>query len=117
MPPQKPLAQKIQHLFRRIVRILDIPDFDERAFVANNIRYILLISTLAILYIGNARYAERQLRKINEIQSRLKQLRWEYMSTTSDLMFKSKQTEVAKLVAPLGLEELKQPPKKIVIKE
>lgn len=117
MAQKQTLLQKIQHLFKRVVQILDIPDFDERAFITYNFRYMLLITALAILYIGNTRYAERQLRKINDIQAKLKELRWEYMSTTSDLMLKSKQTEVAKLVAPLGLEELKQPPKKIVVIE
>jgi hypothetical protein len=101
----------------RIVEVLDIPDFDERAFFVNNFRYILLCVALAAIYIANARYAERQMRQMNTIQRELKELRWQYMSNASELMYKSKQTEIAKSVQHLGLEELRQPPKKIIVKE
>jgi hypothetical protein len=100
----------------RAVDALDIPDFDERAWLVNNMRYILLIALLSIAYIANARYAERQMRHINALQRDLKELRWKYMDKASELMYKSKQTEVAKNVQHIGLEELRQPPKKIVIK-
>lgn len=111
----KTAAKKIRGWVLRIVEILDIPDFDERAFFVDNFRYILLVVLLAAVYIANARYAERQMRQINLLQREIKELRWQYMDNTSELMYKSKQTEVAKTVEHLGLKELRQPPKKIVI--
>lgn len=111
----KTANNKIKSWTSRIIEILDIPDFDERAFFVNNFRYILLIVALAAAYIANARYAERQMRQMNSLQKELKEVRWQYMSNTSELMYKSKQTEIAKTVQHLGLEELRQPPKKIVI--
>jgi len=43
-------------------------------------------------------------------------LRSEYISVKSDLMFKSRQSQVAKEVLPLGIKQLDVPPKKIVLK-
>ncbi len=83
--------------------------------LVNNIRFMSFLSFLAILYITNAHFADRAMIGMNNIQKELKELRWEYMNTKSELMYKSKQTEIKKLVTPLGLEELKQPPKKIII--
>ena len=47
----------------------------------------------------------------------LKELRSEYITTKSDLMIISKQSEVAEATARMGLKELTSPPKKIVITE
>lgn len=80
-----------------------------------NIRYIAFIVVLAIIYIANTHYAERNLRKMSILQKDLKELRWQYMTSTSKLMFQSKQTEIAKLVEETGLKENIEPPKKIVI--
>lgn len=114
--PLSPTPEPRWRLYlNQLIEILDIPDFDERAFVANNMRYMLLIAFFAALYIANARHAERQMRQINALQEDLKQARWEYMSTMSKLMYNSKQTEVAKRVEHIGLQELTQPPRKIEI--
>ncbi len=102
-------------LFRLKSFILSGQEFDERTLIANNLRYIFFLAFIAILYIANARYAERNMRQINAIQGELKELRWQYMTSKSKLMIRSKQSEVAKLVKPLGLEELNEPPKKILI--
>ena len=47
----------------------------------------------------------------------MNEMRWEYMTTKSELENISKQSEVAKLVAPSGLKELREPPRKIVVKK
>lgn len=95
--------------------ILSGEEFDERKMLANNLRFILFLALLAVFYIANTRYAERNMRQINTLNQNLKELRWQYMTAKSKLMFRSKQSEVAKMVKPLGLEELNEPPKKIVI--
>lgn len=82
-----------------------------------NIRFILFISLLAVFYIANTRYAERKMRQINELQKELKELDWQYMAAKSQLMKLSMQTEVTKIVEPIGLKPLTQPPKKIIIQE
>lgn len=83
--------------------------------IGRNIPFILFLAGLAVFYIWNTYSAERMSREINNISKELKELRWYYVSAKSDLMFRSKQSEVAKAVESQGLKENITPPKKIVI--
>lgn len=85
--------------------------------VIGNLPYVLFLAALAVFYIGNTHWAQKNIRKINEKTEQIKQLRWEYMTTKSDLMYKSKQSQVADEVDTLGLRALRTPPKKIMIEE
>ena len=77
--------------------------------------YLLFIVVLAILYIGNGYYADSKIRQVNKVNNQLKELRSEYISTKSDLMFASKQSEVAKMALQIGLKEPIVPPTKILV--
>jgi len=93
-------------------------DFNEIFSLPNilaNIPFLLFLFLLTIFYIGGIHTVENTTRRTNKLKSEIKEIRWEYMSIKADLMYKSKQTEVAKSVESLGLKELKSPPKKIVI--
>ncbi len=81
------------------------------------IPFILFICFITLLYIANGYYADDKIRKVNKITTELKELRSEYISTRSDLMFKSKQSEVAKAAEVLGLKESVAPPKKIIVND
>ena len=56
-----------------------------------------------------------KIREFNKTTNQLKELRSEYISTTSELMFASKQSEVAKSAEKLGLREPIVPPTKIEV--
>lgn len=90
-----------------------------REAVVKQLPYIFFMTMLAVIYIGNRYHAEKIIREINNIQGRLKELRTEEIATASELMYISKQSEVAKSVQANGLEiyELIEPPKKIVIRD
>jgi hypothetical protein len=77
--------------------------------------FIIFLAFIAILYIANGYYADDKIREVNKISNQLKELRSEYISTKSDLMFASKQSEVAKSVEKLGLKEPVVPPTKIKV--
>ncbi|MDO8999967.1 MAG: FtsL-like putative cell division protein [Bacteroidota bacterium] len=77
--------------------------------------FILFLAFIAILYIANGYYADDKIREVNKISNQLKELRSEYISTKSDLMFASKQSEVAKAAEKLGLKEPVVPPIKIKV--
>ncbi len=79
--------------------------------------YALFIAALLIFYIGNSHYAERTIRQTDKTKTEVEDLRADYTTLKAELMFASKQSEVAKKVAPYGLEESYKPPYKIVIKE
>ena len=77
--------------------------------------FIFFLSLMAILYIANGYYAEEKIRQMNRLTNELKELKSEYIITKSDLMFISKQSEVAKSAASLDIKESVIPPKKILV--
>ncbi|MCF8228893.1 MAG: hypothetical protein K9G58_07185 [Bacteroidales bacterium] len=90
------------------------------SFLARNkalkmLPFLLFLTLLALIYISNIYIAEKKNRKIEEINSELKELRYEYITTKSDLMYLSKQSQLAKKLAPTGIKESRVPPEKIVI--
>ena len=72
---------------------------------------------LAMIYIANVHYAERNVREIQELQRELKEIRWYYMTLQAENMYHSRRSEMAQSVKELGLELPTEKPKKIVIKE
>lgn len=77
--------------------------------------FLVFLSLLTMLYIANSHMAVKNIRDIDKLSKEVKELSWEYKSLKADLMFKSKLTEVAKKVDTLGIKELTEPPKKIII--
>lgn len=76
---------------------------DDRA--VQHIPFVLFLGLIAILYIANGYYADDKIREENKLKNDIKELRTQYISTKSDLMFESKQSQVAKAVAGMGLKE------------
>jgi hypothetical protein len=85
--------------------------------VKDNLGFVVFLVMLAMLHIANTNMAEDFARKITRMEKEVKQLRWRYMTTSSGLMQKSKQSEVAKLVQSQGIKELRVPPFKIEVTE
>ena len=85
--------------------------------VVRQLPFVLFITFLIILYIGNGYHSEKMIRQIMELQTELKELRARSISTASELEFMSRQSEVAKLVESrgLGLKEAVEPPIKITV--
>lgn len=77
--------------------------------------YLIFLCVLGMIYIANSHMAIKNIRDIDKLGREVKELNWEYKSLKADLMFKSKMTEVAKRVDTLGIKELIEPPKKIIV--
>jgi hypothetical protein len=89
-------------------------------FLANeknfkHVPFILFMTVLATAYIAYGYYADDTIREVNKITNNLKELKSEFIYTKSELMFASKQSEVAKATEPLGLKEPITPPLKIKV--
>lgn len=76
---------------------------------------IIFIMFVLIFYIANTHYADKIVRNTAKAKSEVEDLRADYTTLKADLMFKSKQSEVAKRVASMGLEESLVPPYKIEV--
>src|SRR5688572_26747028 len=78
--------------------------------VVKQVPFFLFLAVLAVIYIYNGHNADKTIRNINRTAKEVKELQWEYKTVKSEVMFRSKQSELAKAVAPLGLKELDQSP-------
>lgn len=85
--------------------------------LVKNLPMILLISFLALVYIWNRHSANRHIVELQKTQNELKEYNWEFASAKKELNNKSMQSEVARMVRPIGLEEISEPPIKIYIAE
>jgi len=79
-------------------------------FIVKNIPFFLFLAALAVLYIYNGHYADKLARKIATSEKNIKELEYEYKSIKSEVIFRSKASELVKAVEPLGLKELSRPP-------
>lgn len=87
----------------------------QHKWVVDNIPFFLFLAFLAVLYIYNGHLADKVTRKISATEKNIKELQYEYKTVKSEVIFRSKASELAKAVEPLGLKELTQPP--IVLKD
>ena len=79
------------------------------------IGFLLFLLLLAILYISNIYWAEKTIREIDDAQKEIKELRYEYITSKSELMSKSKRSEVARSLEEDGIKESMVPPGRINI--
>lgn len=85
--------------------------------ILKNIWYIIMLTVLLAIYIGNRFHAEKITRETSRLSREVRDLRAEALSTSANLMSVSRQSEVSRMVREkgLGLEELKTPAYKLVI--
>lgn len=79
-------------------------------WIMRNMPFFLFLAALAVIYIYNGHYADKVVRDINRTNQELKELQYEYKTLKSEVMFRSKESELARAVAPFGLKELTTPP-------
>jgi hypothetical protein len=72
-------------------------------WVVKNIPFFLYCAFLCVLYIANGHYGEKMIRRINKLGKENKELSYEYKTLNGKLLFQSKQSELMRAVAPLGL--------------
>lgn len=78
--------------------------------IVAQIPFFLFLALLAVLYIYNGHRADKLARDITKSAKELKELQYEYKTVRGEVLFRSKQSELTKAVAPLGLKELTTSP-------
>ncbi len=113
--------QKIEQKEIRKGSVWDVFDGSllTRNTVVRQLPFVLFITFLIILYIGNRYHAEKVIRETMQLQTEVRELRARAISTASELEFISRQSEVAKLISKrsMGLQEAVDPPIKITVKK
>src|SRR5215510_8647857 len=116
-PIKKKVGATGKGLFSGLEKKLKLEAYFEEGFPVQYLPKILFVMFLGILYIGNTHHAERTVREINRSQSEVEDLRADYTTLKADVMFASKQSEVARRVKELGLKESIDPPYKILVND
>ena len=100
-------------LFKLLERWLNVDSFFEHGLPVKYLPKTLFVSGLIIFYIVNTHYADKTVRRIDRTKTETEDLRADYTTLKSEYMYASKQSEVAKGVAALGLVESSTPPVQI----
>ncbi len=78
--------------------------------------FIFFITLLSVIYIANNYWSIKSFREMYELKRELKELRFEHITTKSDFMYISKQSEVARKLDSVGIKESTVPPQKFFYK-
>jgi len=81
----------------------------------NYLPFVMFLAFLSLCYIANGYYAQSKDRELDKLNSELGELRTQYVIAKSKLMYLSKESEVTKAAANIGVKEALIPPDKIVI--
>ena len=109
--------RKDKGFFGWLSRLIKRDSVLEANFPVKYLPKVAFAVLIGVIYVWNSHYAERKVREINNLENEVEDLRADVTTLEADYMFNSKQSEVAKKVKVIGLEESKEPPYKIVADE
>jgi hypothetical protein len=111
-------AGRESRLGRTIRSILD-GSILTREHAVRLLPFSLFLGLMFVVYIANSYYADKITRRTDKIHRELKELEFEYITSKSELMQRSQQSELARMLDSLstGIEESLEPPFKIFINQ
>jgi hypothetical protein len=112
---QNPPSSGGGKLFKMIENVFKVDKLFEDGVPIKYLPYVLYITFLLIIYIGNNHYAERTIRQIDQLKVEVEDLRADYTTLKAEYMYSSKQSEVSKNIAEKGVVESSVPPFKVKI--
>lgn len=92
-------------------------DFLQRAKGKANLSYVFFCVMLGILYIANSFWVDGIIRQTNDLEVELKELHYEYLSSKSVWISKSKASVIEKYLSDRGVVQTTQPPYKLRLNE
>ena len=109
-------SQKPKGLFAYLERAIRFRDPALHGFPERYMPRLLFLFLIGISYVGNTHYYERMVRKLGQLEQEVDALKVDYTTLKADYMFDSKQSEIARKAAKMGLYETPYPPLKIKLK-
>ncbi len=85
--------------------------------VLKNLPYVLFLGFLTVVYIANAHFAEKQVRKIQVLQEDVRELKRQYNALKSGITFNSRLRNVGGEVNRLGLRKIPGRVKRIELED
>lgn len=84
--------------------------------VWKNKMFLIFLFVLMLLYIGNVQYSEYRIRKAQLLEKEVTQLKWNYWTMKSGMIYNGMEEQVGKKVSTSDLLIKEQAPK-VIIKE
>ncbi len=113
----KPIKEKTgEGMARKFINGINVFSYFDRKSIIHFMPFVFFLTAWAIVYIANSFIAEKTIRDIDKTERDLKELRSEFITAKSELMYRSKLSEVATAIQSQGLKEARIAPKKILLK-
>ncbi len=74
------------------------------------LRFTLFLVFIGLVYIWNSHRAESQVRKVQQLDKQVRELKWDYSNLGAELSFSTRRSVLEKRVDSLGLHKLDKPP-------
>ena len=114
----KPKAEKKgDGMARKFINAINVFSYFDKKSIVQFMPFVFFLTAWAIVYIANSFVAERTIRDIDKTERELKELRSEFITAKSELMYRSKLSEVASAIESKGLKEARIAPKKILLRK
>lgn len=85
-------------------------------FIQKHLSYVFFLFILCMVYIWNNQLSQSLITSMNKKAKELKEMRWDYLTIQSDLMYKGKLSQVEKTANEIGLYEITNPHHKLTLK-
>lgn len=112
--PQKPVRKEKGLVADFLSSMLDGTILTKEK-VESMLPFFLFLASLAIVLIFNTYYAEKKAREHERLRTEIIELRLRYITTKSELMVLSNQTEVARRLKSRGVKESMVPPRQLTL--
>jgi hypothetical protein len=89
---------------------IDWGKFLSLRILLQNVGFLFFVSILVVVYISIVHKHDKLLKEIGATEKSIKNLEYDLKAKKSDLIYRSKASELVKAVAPLGLNQLKDAP-------
>ena len=86
-------------------------------WITLNLPYLFFLIFLAMIYIANAHWTEKKVRRINQLNKEVRELNANYMSIKSDVIYHATYTKLKEQVADLKLSNDGDLPEKLNIEK
>ena len=112
--PKPPRARGFS-IFALLDKYANVDALFEHGVPLKFMPHVLILTGITLFDIGNTHFAEKTIRTIDKIKVETEDLRADFTTLKSEYMEASKQSEVARNVAPLGLVESSSPPYQVIV--
>ncbi len=114
-PARSPRSTARRRQFLQVFRTMNLFDHIKIRSAVKTMPFIFFLAGWGLVFIANSYYTERTIRDIDQVNREIKELKSEYITTKSDLMIKSGQSQVANAVSHMELEESRVAPGRITV--